>query len=100
MIVMLTARRLEPGASETSSGEPGTRAITSRRAFSARTTRATSATRTRSSPGGLFDMTVEDYRRWRADVDAEEAQRVDRLSAFVENEHVSGVYGVVDVVEQ
>ena len=49
---------------------------------------------------GLIDMTVEDYRRWRADVDAAETQRVDRLSAFVENEHVSGVYGVVDVVEQ
>ena len=49
---------------------------------------------------GLFDMTVGDYRRWRADVDAAETQRVDRLSAFVENEHVSGVYGVVDVVEQ
>ena len=45
-------------------------------------------------------MTVEDYRRWRADVDAAETQRVDRLLAFVENEHVSGVYGVVDVVEQ
>ena len=45
-------------------------------------------------------MTVEDYRRWRADADAAETQRVDRLSAFVENEHVSGVYGVVDVVEQ
>jgi hypothetical protein len=29
----------------------------------------------------------------------QETQRVDHLSAFVENEHVSGVYEVVDVVD-
>jgi hypothetical protein len=30
-------------------------------------------------------MSEDDYRRWRAEADAEETQRVDRLSAFVES---------------
>jgi len=44
-------------------------------------------------------MTLDDYHRWRGEADAEENQRVDRLSAFVENQHVSGVYEVIDVVD-
>ena len=48
---------------------------------------------------GLFDMSEDDYHQWRGEADAEENQRVDRLSAFVHNEYVSGVYEVVDVVE-
>ena len=103
MIVMFTARRLKPGASETSSGEPGTRRRQAagdqggfQRAYHARNIRDDDEV----ISCGLFDMTVEDYRRWRADADAAETQRVDRLSAFLENEHVAGVYGVVDVVEQ
>ncbi len=48
---------------------------------------------------GLFDMSEQDYRRWREEADAEENRRVDNLSAFVEHEHVSGVYEVVDSVE-
>jgi hypothetical protein len=44
-------------------------------------------------------MTEEDYRRWRAEADAQEMQRVDHLSAFVENDHISGVYEVIDVVD-
>ena len=45
-------------------------------------------------------MTEDDYRSWRAEADAEETQRVDCLSAFVENEYVSGVFEVVDVVDE
>jgi hypothetical protein len=52
MTVMLSARRLKPGAWEQF-----------RRAW---------------------------YRAWRASADAEETQRVDRLSAFVANEYVAG----------
>jgi heme-degrading monooxygenase HmoA len=48
---------------------------------------------------GLFDMTEEDYRQWRGAADAEENQRVDHISAFVENEHVAGAYEVIDVVD-
>jgi hypothetical protein len=45
-------------------------------------------------------MSEDDYRSWRERADADENQRVDRISAFVENEHVAGVFEVVDVVEQ
>jgi hypothetical protein len=45
-------------------------------------------------------MTIDDYRSWRGDADAQENQRVDHLSAFVENEHVSGVYEVIDTVDE
>ena len=44
-------------------------------------------------------MTLDDDHRWRGEADAAENQRVDRLSAFVENEHVSGVFEVVDFVD-
>ena len=47
---------------------------------------------------GLFNMSKDDYHRWRGEADAQENARVDRLSAFVENEHVSGVYEVIDEV--
>jgi hypothetical protein len=44
-------------------------------------------------------MTLDDYHRWRGDADAQETERVDRLSAYVENEHVSGVYEVIDELQ-
>jgi hypothetical protein len=49
---------------------------------------------------GLFDMSEDEYRRWRSEADAPETQRMDRLSAFVQNEYVSGVYEVIDTVEE
>jgi heme-degrading monooxygenase HmoA len=99
MIVMFTARRLKPGAWEQfrrawDSGDsrpPGLR-----RAYHARNIRDEDEI----ISFGLFDMSMQDYRRWREEADAQENQRVDRLSAFVENEHVSGVYEVVDTVEE
>ena len=48
---------------------------------------------------GLFEMTKDEYHRWRAEADAQEMERVDHLSAFVETEAVSGVYEVVDTVD-
>ena len=45
-------------------------------------------------------MTEDDYRSWRAEADAQEMQRVDRLSAYVKNEYVAGVYEVIDVVDE
>jgi hypothetical protein len=44
-------------------------------------------------------MSKDDYRKWREEADAKENRRVDRMSAFVQNEYVSGVYEVVDEVE-
>lgn len=97
MIVMFTARRLKPGAWEQfraawqDMGEPPPGF---RRAYHARNIRDEDEV----ISFGLFDMTMEDYRRWREEADAQENQRVDRMSAFVENEHVAGVYEVVDEV--
>jgi heme-degrading monooxygenase HmoA len=98
MIVMFSARRLKPGAWEQfrrawdpgDSWPPGLQ-----RAYHARNVRDEDEV----ISFGLFDMTEDDYRRWRGADDAQEMKRVDRISAYVENEHVSGVYEVVDVVD-
>jgi heme-degrading monooxygenase HmoA len=98
MIVMSTARRLKPGAFEQfrRAWDPGgDRPPGFQRAYHARNIRDEDEV----ISFGLFDMTIDDYRRWRAEADAQENQRVDRLSAFVESEHASGVYEVIDVVE-
>jgi hypothetical protein len=44
-------------------------------------------------------MTLAEYHSWRAASDAQENQRVDHISAFVEHEYVAGAYEVVDVLE-
>lgn len=98
MIVMLTARRLKPGAWEEfrNAWDPGeTRPPGLVRAYHARNIRDEDEV----VSFGLFDMSEQDYRRWREEEDAQENQRVSRISAFVENEYVSGVYEVVDTVE-
>jgi heme-degrading monooxygenase HmoA len=98
MIVMFTARRLKAGAWEQfrRAWDPGDdKPPGFQRAYHATNIRD----RDEVISFGLFDMTLEEYRRWREEADADENQRVDRLSAFVENEHVSGVYEVVDEVE-
>ncbi|HEY8466334.1 MAG TPA: hypothetical protein VIL04_06000 [Solirubrobacterales bacterium] len=48
---------------------------------------------------GLFEMTEEEYHRMRAEREAQENERQDEIAAFVENEMVSGVYEVIEVVE-
>lgn len=98
MIVMFTARRLKPGAWEQfrQAWDPGEEQPPGlQRAYHARNIRDEDEV----ISFGLFDWTKDDYHRWRAEADAEENQRVDRLSAFVENEHVSGVYEVIDTLE-
>jgi heme-degrading monooxygenase HmoA len=99
MIVMFTARRLKPGAWEQFrrawDGGEATPPPGLKRAYHARNIRDEDEV----ISFGLFDMTEEDYRRWREEADAQETQRVSRLSAFVQNEYVSGVYEVIDEVE-
>jgi heme-degrading monooxygenase HmoA len=98
MLVFFSARRLKPGAYEqfrrawegTGERPPGFQ-----RAYHARNVRDEDEI----ISFGLFDMTEDEYRAWRSEADADENQRVDRLSAFVENEHVAGVYEVVDTVD-
>ena len=99
MIVMLSARRLKPGAWEQfrRAWDPGdAKPPGFQRAYHARNIRDEDEI----VSFGLFDMSEDEYRSWRAEADAEEMQRVDRLSAFVQNEYVSGVYEVTDVVEE
>ena len=97
MIVLLTARRLKPGSFEQfaqafteATPPPGLQ-----RAYHARNIRDEDEV----VSFGLFDMTIDDYRRWREDFDAEENRRVDKISTFVENEYVSGVYEVADTID-
>jgi heme-degrading monooxygenase HmoA len=99
MIVMFSARRLKPGAWEAfrrawdpaESMPPGFQ-----RAYHARNIRDEDEV----ISFGLFDMTEEDYHRWRGEAAIEESQRVEDLSQFVESEYVSGVYEVIDEVSE
>ena len=98
MIVMFTARRLKPGAWEEfrEAWDPGDNKPPGfQRAYHARNIRDEDEV----ISFGLFDMTEDDYRKWREEADAQENKRVDRMSAFVQNEYVSGVYEVVDDLE-
>jgi heme-degrading monooxygenase HmoA len=98
MIVMFSARRLKPGAWEQfrraweGGGEqpPGLQ-----RGYHARNIRDEDEI----ISFGVFDMTLEDYRRWHAEKESDELRRVDQLSQFVANEYVGGAYEVVDTVE-
>jgi len=99
MMVMFSARRLKPGAWEDfrRAWDPGdTKPPGFQRAFHARNIRDEDEI----ISFGLFDMSEEDYRQWRADADAQEIQRVDHISAFVQSAPVEGVYEVVEVVEE
>ena len=99
MIVMFTARRIKPGAWEQfrQAWDPGAEPPPGlKRAYHARNIRDEDEV----ISFGLFDATKDDYHRWRGEADAEETQRVDRLSAFVANEYVSGVFEVIDTVEE
>jgi hypothetical protein len=98
VIVMFSARRLKPGAWEQfrrawdpgDAGPPGLN-----RAYHARNIRDEDEV----ISFGLFDMTKDEYHRWRAENDAQEMKRIDHLSAFVESESVSGVYEVIEAVD-
>ena len=95
MIVMFSARRLKPGAWDDfrQAWDPGDDLPPGfQHAYHARNIRDEDEI----ISFGLFDMSIGEYRQWREDSDAQESRRVDRLSAFVENEHVAGVYEVID----
>ena len=98
MVVMFTARRLKPGAFEDfrRAWDPGGEKPPGfQRAYHARNIRDEDEI----ISFGLFDMAEDEYHRWRGEADAEEMQRVDHMSAFVENQHVEGVYQVIEEVE-
>jgi heme-degrading monooxygenase HmoA len=98
MIVMFTARRLKPGAWEQfrQAWDPGVDPPPGfKRAYHARNIRDEDEV----ISFGLFDMTMDDYRSWRERADAQENTRVDHMSSFVQNEHVSGVYEVIEELD-
>jgi heme-degrading monooxygenase HmoA len=98
MIVMFSARHLKPGAWEQyrRAWDPGdARPPGLQRIYHARNIRDEDEI----ISFGLFDMTEDEYHRWRSEADAQEMQRVDRLSAFVTAEPVSGVYEVIEELE-
>ena len=99
MIVMFSARRLKPGSWEQfrRAWEPGDAMPPGfQRAYHARNIRDEDEI----ISFGLFEMTEDEYHQWRGEADAGETRRMDQLSAFVENDHVSGVYTVIDVAEE
>ena len=98
MLVIFTARRLKPGAWEQfrRAWDPGDNPPPGfQRAYHARNIRDEDEV----ISFGLFDMTKDDYHKLarRGRGAGERARR--GLSAFVENEHVSGVYEVIDTVD-
>ena len=100
MIVMFSARRLKPGAWEQfrRAWDPGEEDLPPGfvRAYHARNIRDEDEV----ISFGLFEMSDDEYHRWREASDAQENRRVDRLSVFVENDHLSGVYEVIDTLEE
>jgi heme-degrading monooxygenase HmoA len=99
MLVLLSARRLKPGAWDQfrhaweGDGEhpPGLQ-----RVYHARNMRDEDEV----ISFGIFDMTKDDWHRWRGEHDSEENRRVDALSDFVQNEYVSGVYEVIEELSE
>ena len=98
MIVLFSARRLKPGAWDKfrRAWDPGdTKPPGLRRVYHARNIRDENEI----ISFGLFDMTEDEYRRWRGEADSDENRRVDRLSAFVVAEPVAGVYQVIEELD-
>jgi hypothetical protein len=98
MIVMFTARRLKPDSWEQfrRAWDPGDEMPPGfQRAYHARNIRDEDEI----ISFGVFEMSEAEYRRWREEADAQENRRVDNMSTFVQNEPVSGVYEVIEVVE-
>src|ERR1700710_1652188 len=98
MIVMFSARRLKPGAWDQfrRAWDPGdAKPPGFQHAYHARNIRDEDEV----ISFGVFDMTEDDYRSWRAAAEADENKRVDNTSTFVEHESVAGVYEVIEVVD-
>jgi len=100
MLVLFSARRLKPGAWDQfrnawdpgdSDHPPGLQ-----RVYHARNMRDEDEV----ISFGIFDMTKDDWHRWRGEHEAEENSRVDALSAFVENDHISVVYEVIEEISE
>ena len=84
MIVMLSARRLKPGAWEQfrRAWDPGGAMPPGfQRAYHARNIRDEDEV----ISFGIFDMSEQDYREWRERIDEKETSRQDEMASFVEH---------------
>ena len=98
MIVMFSARRLKPGSWEQfrRAWEPGDAMPPGfQRAYHARNIRDEDEV----ISFGIFDMSKDDYHRWRGEHDSDENQRVDHMAAFIESISTEGVYEVIETLD-
>ena len=98
MLVMFSARRLKSGAWDQyrRAWDPGEHTPPgAQRIYHARNIRDEDEI----ISFGIFDMTEDDYHRWRGEADDAENARMSELSAFVKNDHVSGVFEVIEVID-
>ena len=98
MLVFFTARRLKPGAWEQfrRAWDPGDNPPPGfQQAYHARNIRDEDEV----ISFGLFDLTKDDFHKWRGEAEEQERARVGAISAFVENEHAAGVYEVIETVD-
>jgi heme-degrading monooxygenase HmoA len=97
MLVLMSARRLKPGAFDQfrRAWDPGgERPPGFQRAYHAQNVRDEDEI----ISFGLFDTTLEEMRTWRAEHETDELKRQDAMGAFVENIHTEGIYEVVEEV--
>ena len=99
MIVMFSARRLKPGAWDQfrrawDAGD-GNHPPGLQRVYHARNVRDEDEV----ISFGIFDMSEEDYRRWREEHDQDETHRQDAMANFVHQVPIEGVYEVIDTLE-
>jgi heme-degrading monooxygenase HmoA len=98
MLVLMSARRLKPGAFDQfrRAWEPESRDFPPgfRGAYHARNIRDEDEI----VSFGMFDGSLEDFRAWRGEHEDEELKRQDAMGAFVENLHVEGIFEVIDEV--
>ena len=99
MLCFLSARRLKPGAFDQfrRAWEPPADEFPPgfQRAYHVRNVRDEDEV----VSFGLFDVSLEEIRAWRAEHEQEELKRQDAMAAFVENVHVEGIYELVETVE-
>ena len=100
MIVMFSARRLKPGSWEQfrrawDPGDDSQRPPGLQRVYHARNVRDEDEV----ISFGIFDMTEDEWRKWRGEHDQGENSRQDAMAAFVEHVPVEGVYEVIDTLE-
>jgi heme-degrading monooxygenase HmoA len=100
VIVMFSARRLKPGSWEDfrkawDPGEEGERPPGLERVIHARNIRDEDEV----ISFGIFDMSKDDYHRWRGEHDEGENERVDHMAEFIENTGTEGVFEVIETLD-